>query len=154
MLLRKKGKIEKKEMDLKFDSNGIPFDIFGEGHGLEDLKKLLKKVDKELGKKSSEDLDWEECDSKGNILDDSDNSRSVEIEEEDVLECFILDNTKALNSGSFKCLICNDNKKISPMNIDIHFSKKHKKEYEKSEYNEISKNNNNLIKILIFDIMF
>merc|ERR1712032_1033432 len=33
--------------------------------------------------------------------------------------------------------ICKDNKKISPMNIDIHFSQKHKAEYEKSQYNDI-----------------
>jgi len=139
MLLRKKGNKEEKKSGEKLDSNGIPFEIFGEGPGLLDLKKLLKKIEKEIGKKSSDENEWEECDSKGNILNDSDNSRSLEVEEEDVLECFILENTKALNSGSFKCLICNDNKKISPMNIDIHFSNKHKKDYEKSEYNEISK---------------
>ena len=42
MLLRKKGRKEKNENEEKFDSNGIPYEIFGEGHGLEDLRKLLK----------------------------------------------------------------------------------------------------------------
>lgn len=140
MLMRKKGRRENKEEE-KFDSDGIPYEIFGEGIGLDDIKKLFNKFNKEAG--NPIENEWEECDSEGKVLENSDDSRSIEVDEEDFLECFILENTKCLNSGSFKCNLCNNNKKISPMNIDIHFSEKHKVDYEKSEYNDMCKKLNN-----------
>jgi len=143
MLLRKNGeKVNNKSQnpDEKYDKNGIPYEIYGDGYGLEDIKVILDKFNKQVNKISNEktsDDDWEEIETdeaNDKNLNKSDDSDEIEVDGDDILEMFIMENTKLLKSGSFNCKICNDGKKISPMNIDIHFSKKHKTDYEKSEH--------------------
>ncbi len=140
MFQRKSGeKISNKNQysDEKYDQYGIPYEIYGPGYGLEDIQNLLNKFNKQIIKNAQDNHDeWEEIVDEDSKKKDKDNldDDEIEIDDEDVLEIFIMENTKSLNSGSFTCKICNDKKKISPMNVDIHFSKKHKEEYEKSEY--------------------
>lgn len=143
MVQRKKGEeVNNKShhTEEKYDKDGLPYEIYGDGFGLEDIKALLNKFNKQVNKNmNNSDDEWEEVDEaenkKGdfNKSADSDNDE-MEIDEEDILEMFIMENTKLLKSGSFNCNICNDGKKISPMNVDVHFSKKHKADYEKSEH--------------------
>ncbi len=143
MLLRKKSEeVNNKShhTEEKLDKDGIPYEIYGEGYGLEDIKSLLNKFNKQVNKnsKNNTDDDWEEIEDentkKSNLNKSADSDDEIEIDEEDILEMFIMENTKLLKSGSFNCNLCKDGKKISPMNVDIHFSKKHKAEYEKSEH--------------------
>lgn len=140
MLLRKKGQKEAKKekaYEEKYDQYGLPYEIYGGGFGLEDLNTLLKEFRNQVNKNSkieNPDDDWEEVDDNGKVLNNSNQSDEIEVDGDDVLEVFIMENTKLLNSGSFKCKLCNDDKKISPMNIDVHFNKKHKEDYEKSDF--------------------
>lgn len=141
MLLRKKGEeVNNKNhhAEEKYDKDGFAYEIYGEGYGLEDIKSLLNKFNKQVGKNSNTDDEWEEIedenDKKANLNKSADSDDEMEIDEEDILEMFIMENTKLLKSGSFNCNLCNDGKKISPMNIDIHFSKKHKADYDKSDH--------------------
>jgi len=141
MLLRKKGeKVNNKshQTEEKFDKDGIPYEIYGEGYGLEDIKSFLDKFNKQANTNSNTcktDDDWEEIeDKKANLNKSGDSDNEIDIDGEDTLDMFMMENTKLLKSGSFNCNICNDKKKISPMNIDIHFSNKHKADYEKSEH--------------------
>jgi len=143
MLLRKKGEeINNKSHNTeeKYDKDGIAYEIYGVGFGLEDIKSLLNKFNKQVNKNitnSNTDDEWEEIEDEDNKKTKSANSNDeMEIDEEDILEIFIMESTKLLKSGSLNCNICKDGKKISPMNIDIHFSKKHKDNYEKSEHSK------------------
>lgn len=144
MLLRKKGEeVNNKShhTEEKLDKDGIPYEIYGEGYGLEDIKSLLNKFNKQVNKNSNNkntDDEWEEIEDentkKSNLNKSAGSDDEMEIDEEDILEMFIMENTKLLKSGSFNCNLCNDGKKISTMNIDIHYSKKHKADYDKSEH--------------------
>ena len=144
MLLRKKGEeVNNKShhTEEKYDKDGFTYEIYGEGYGLEDIKGLLNKFNKQVNKtpnSNNTDDEWEEIEDednkKANFNKSGNSDDDMEIDEEDILDMFIMENTKLLKSGSFNCKLCNDGKKISPMNIDIHFSKKHKADYDKSEH--------------------
>jgi len=141
MLLRKNGdEVNNKNnhAEEKYDKEGFAYEIYGEGYGLEDIKKLLNKFNKQVGNLKKTDDEWEEIEDednkKANQNKSGDSDDEMEIDEEDILEMFIMENTKLLKNGTFNCNLCKDGKKISQMNIDIHFSKKHKADYEKSEH--------------------
>ena len=85
MLFRKSGKKPSKKHDIeeKYAADGLPYEIYGEGLGLEDISKLYDKFLKQTQKNSNTDDDWEEVEpnKKDNKYgDDSDDE--IDVDEE------------------------------------------------------------------------
>ncbi len=106
--------------------NGLPYDIYGKGEGLDTTIDLMWWVKKE---KAAND-EWEELEDTNKKAEDSDDGE--EIEEEDYLQNFMEDNVKENKTGKLNCRLCD--KKFSFENATKHYVKNHQKEYEASTY--------------------
>jgi hypothetical protein len=99
----------------------IPSFIYGNGKGLESTKRL------EYWNKEE---DWTTEDEEDNEED----IEEIEVEDdEDLLEMFILENSKDKGNGNFSCVICDKGKGKETFNkkkLKQHFVERHKREFE------------------------
>lgn len=145
MFIRKKAEDHPWEKPLEDDEevdhdtlkyrNGLPYDIYGNGGGLENTNKLMFWV-KSDNEDKGRDEDWEEIQSEKKQEDqnDSDDAEDEEIEDEDLFQEFLEKNTKEAKSGKITCKFCD--KKFSYEGITKHFIKTHEKEYEATEFSK------------------
>ncbi len=102
----------------------IPSFIYGSGKGLESTKRL------EFWTKDNNDEDWTTEDEE----DGEEEAEEIEIEnDEDLLEMFILENSKDKGNGNFGCKICDNGKSKESFNqkkLKQHFIERHKRDFE------------------------
>jgi hypothetical protein len=118
---------------------GISCELYGHGTGLEHTGKLH--FWKKFEKQSSPEEDWEVEDDETHDGDKkkgkNDSDSDYDIETEDFLEMFIMENSKENKSRKMNCRFCK-NKKFSYDGLKKHFIKTHQKEFEKSEFIQVS----------------
>jgi hypothetical protein len=118
--------------------DGLPFQMFGKGDGLENVDKLMFWKAKENNESQYTD-DWELIETQGDEKNKKDNESDDEedfedIDDEDYLENFITEHTKEnTKTGKLTCNFCSD-KKLSYDGMKKHFIKTHEKQYKESSY--------------------